>query len=323
MSSSSEPPALPFPLCVRVLDLHIPGRYTDVQLLVPPAATVKWLALAACARSSGAGGAPQPSSIADFTTGRELPPGAKVWDACCGGTPPGEGAGAGAPAAVVTPSQPLGLDLPGASLRAVPTSPLPSPAPGSLPRPEEEAATLLRILPQRSLWASSAFSVSAAAHDAAAALVAGEAATAEALATANGLRNESGLQSLMVKEFKRGADIVAECGHDTSAAAVEFCVDAVLPFVRVTHMLADQGEGPAGQIDRNMLRRTLVQHYGEFLDVFRHFCVPDEGRDGKEAKDGDEDGSASARPINRGENGGALGMSFDVRGAARPHLLRT
>jgi hypothetical protein len=306
-----EPPAQPFPLCVRVFDLIVPGRFSDVQLLVPPGAAVKWLALAACARCFGAAGTPFPSSVADFSSGRELPPGAKVWDVCrVGGALPDPST----PAAAVTPSPPVGLDLPSASLRAVPTSPLPSPAPGAQPRPEEEAAVLLRIAPQRSLWASCAFSASAATRDAAAALVGGEAAAAEAAATANAERNEGGLKSLMIKEFKRGAEIVTGCGHDRSLSTVEFAVDAMLPFVRVSHMLVDGGEGPAGKVDYNMLRRTLVQYYGELLDVFRHFCVSDEPRDGKEPKEGEEDDNVSARPLNRGENGGPLGMAFDVRG---------
>lgn len=311
-TANTGAPALPFSVTVRVLDLLTPGKHRDVQLMCAPAATVKWLALAACAQCCGDSGAPVPSSVVDVSSGRELPPGARVWDACCpGGALPAPGA----PVAVVTPAAPLGLELPSVSLRAVPTSPLPSPAPGALPRPEEEAAILLRTQPQRSLWASCAFSVSPATHAAAAALVASEAATAEAVASTNASRTESGLQSLMVKEFKRGADIMAECGHDTSLATVEFAIDALLPFVRVTHMLADGGEGPAGETDRRLLRQVVVAHYGEFVDVFRHFCVADEPRDGKEVKEGDDDGGSSARPLNKGENGGPLGMAFDVRAA--------
>ena len=108
-TGSTGAPALPFPVTVRVFDLLAPGKHRDVQLLVPPAATVKWLALAACALCTGDAGAPMPSSVVDISSGRELPPGARVWDACCpGGALPAPGA----PVAAVTPAAPLGLDLP-------------------------------------------------------------------------------------------------------------------------------------------------------------------------------------------------------------------
>ena len=176
---------------------------------------------------------------------------------------------------------------------------------------------LLRTAPQRGLWATCAFSASNAARDAGVALVGAEAAGAEAAAVSRSERTEGGLSALMAGQFKKCADLVAQCGSGSSLSSVEFAVDALLPFVRVTHLMADQGNGPMGTLDRNQLRRLLVANFGDAVDVFRHYCCcwPDARMLGGEgAGDGEGDGGDStSRPVNCGVNGGPLGMTLDVR----------